>query len=102
MANNDAESAKGFLEAMRTIAIKVFKAKVSSDNLVASCLAIVVETTESDDVMVRLLSSPDDGSKDFKARNKTGEPLVEGDSVWLHYWGGTYTNSYIAIRNWAS
>jgi hypothetical protein len=102
MASNDTESAKGLLEIVRTIALKVFKAKVSNDNLVASCLATVVETTESDEVMVRLLSSPDDGSKDFKARNKTGEPLVDGDSVWLHYWGGTYTNAYIAIRNWAS
>ena len=101
MANNDTDSAKGFLSVIKDVATKVFKAKVENENLVSASLAIVVETTESDDVTVRLLSSPNDGSQDFTARNKTGEPLVEGDSVWLHHWGN-YTNAYIAIRNWVS
>lgn len=101
MNNNDSATAKTLLSVIKEIAEKVFKAKSESTNVVQSSLAIVVETTESDDVLVRLLSSPEDGSQDFTARNKTGEPLVEGDSVWLHHWGN-YTNSYIAIRNWNS
>jgi len=67
---------------------------------VFACLAVVVSATEgSYEVTVRLLSSPDDGSEDFVSRNQSGESLIAGDTVWLHYWGNL-TNSYIAIRNW--
>ena len=99
--SSDTDSAKGFLGVIRDVASKVFKSKIDSENIVSASLAIVVETTSSENVMVRLLSSPDDGSQDFTARNRTGESLTAGDSVWLHRWGN-YTNTYIAIRNWES
>ena len=99
MSSSDAESAKGFLGVVRDIAVKVFKSKINSENIISASLAIVVETPSSENVLVRLLPSPDDGSQDFTARNRTGESLTAGDSVWLHRWGNNYTNTYIAIRN---
>lgn len=93
------DNAKDLIGLIRDVATKVFKAKSVQESVVFACIATVMETTESDDVTVRLVNSPSDGSQDFTARNMSGEPLVEGDSVWLHYWGN-YTNAYIAIRNW--
>ena len=84
---------------VRDLASDVFTKRSRQESVVFACLAVVIAATESDDATVRLLNSPEDGSQDFTARNKTGEALVEGDSVWLHYWGD-YTNAYIAIRNW--
>jgi len=98
---SDIQSAKDFLKIISDTAAKVFKAKCDETQFVYACLANVISVSESDEVTVRLLSGPDDGSQDFLSRNMTGEALVEGDSVWLHYWGN-YTNTYIAIRNWTS
>ena len=97
MSNISSGEANDFLYSIKNFIEKIFKKKMKT--LVQVALATVISASESEEVTVRLSSSPADGSQDFLVRNHTGEALVPGDSVWIHYWD-TLTNAYIAIRNW--
>ena len=98
MSNWTSEDAREFLGIIRNEASKVFRELSAQTSSICACLAVITNISESGDISVRLLSSPDDGSQDFVARNRSSSTLEVGDSVWLHYWGD-YTNAYIAVRN---
>lgn len=98
MSDWTASEAKEFLSIIRSEAEKVYKEQSSRQSSICACLAIVIDSSDPDAIIVRLLSSPTNGSQDLSARNRSGSTLANGDSVWLHYWGD-YTNAYIAVRN---
>lgn len=99
MSDWTSNEAREFLSIIRGEAEKVVREQIVRQSLSGMCLAIIVDTSDPDAIVVRLLNSPSDGSQDLSVRNKSGSTLENGDSVWLQYWGGDYTNAYIAMRN---
>lgn len=99
MSDWTSSEAKEFLDIIRGEMEKVVREQVVRQSLSSTCLAVVIDSSDPSAIIVRLLSSPADGSQDLSVRNKSGSILEDGDSVWLQYWGGDYTNAYIAVRN---
>lgn len=98
MSDWSSNEAREFLSIIRGEAEKVCKDILSKQSVLLACLAVVITAAGTGDATVRLLSSPSDGSQDFVVKNSHAIPLINGDSVWLHYWGD-YTNAYIALKN---
>lgn len=99
MGDWTASEARELLAIIRGEAEKVVREQIVRQSLSSMCLAIIVDASDPDAIIVRLLNSPSDGSQDLSVRNKSGSTLANGDSVWLQYWGGDYTNAYIVVRN---
>ena len=90
----DNDKAQRWIETIAEISAKV--AEASKENVVQTAIAKVVAQA-GNHYVVRLLSSPDDGSQDFNVFSKTTETLSADDNVFLFYIGDL-TNAYIAMR----